>query len=90
MASGPGDGDPVQSHSAGEHGRRAAGEVARVPAPGPLRQSLPHQRLRQGVGPLPGQLHQQPRYITLFHPRTYISSTHQVTQPNLGLRSFST
>ena len=61
LAAGPGDGDPVQSHPAGEHGRRAAGEVTRVRAPRALRQPLPHQRVGPRARPVPGQLYQQPR-----------------------------
>ena len=69
LAAGLGDGHPVQSHSAGEHGRRAAGKIARLPPSGPLRQSLSHKRVRQGTGPLPGQLHQQPRYFFFLFSR---------------------
>ena len=61
LAAGFGDGHPVQSHSAGEYGRRAARKVARLPPSGTLRQSLSHQRLRQRTRSLPGQFHQQPR-----------------------------
>lgn len=57
MAFRPGDGDTVQSHSPGEHGRGAAREAPGVHAAGALREPLPHQRLRAGAGLVPRELH---------------------------------
>lgn len=58
MAARPSHGDTVQGDPAGEHGRRTAGEIAGVHASQPLREPVPHQRVRSRAGPLPSQLHQ--------------------------------
>ena len=61
MEVGPGAGYPLQGGPPGEHGRGAAGEVPGLPPPFPLRQPLPHQRVRQGARPLPRKLRQYAR-----------------------------
>lgn len=63
VAARPGDGHPVQGNSTGEHGWGEVRESGWVCPPQPLRQPLPHQRIREGVGSLPRQLHQQPRWV---------------------------
>ena len=60
LASGPGPGDPVQGRTPGEHRRREARKVSRLPSSGTLCQPLPHQCLSQGAGPLSSQLRQFP------------------------------
>ena len=61
MATGPGAGDPVQGGAAGEHRRGEAGKVSGLPPPLPLCQPLPHQRVSQRAGFIPGQLCQLQR-----------------------------
>jgi len=61
VAAGSRHGDTVQGDPAGEHGRRTVGEVAGVHAPQPVREPLPHQRVRPRVGPVLSQLHKQSR-----------------------------
>ena len=56
VASGPGDGDPLQGHPSGEHGRGAAGEGGPLLQPHPVCPAQTHLRVRQGAGPLPGLL----------------------------------
>ena len=58
-------GDPVSRHPAGEHRRRASGEVAVLLSSGTLRQSAAYERDRARTRPLPGQLHSQLRYVVL-------------------------
>ena len=50
--------DLVQGGSSGEHRRREARKVSRLPSSGTLCQPLPHQCLSQGAGPLPSKLRQ--------------------------------
>lgn len=58
MATGSRYGDTVQGNTAGEHGRRTVGKVAGMHTPQPLREPLPHQRVRPRVRSVLGQLHQ--------------------------------
>ena len=59
VAIGPSYGDIVSGDSAGEHGRRETGQVARVLEPAPVCQSASYQRHRARTGSVPSQLHSQ-------------------------------
>ena len=87
MAAGPGDGDTVSSDPAGEHGRRAAGQVTVLCPPWTLRQPAAHERHCPRTRSLPGQLHSQLRYLALsylFTPRVQLSTYNVASVAYLG------
>lgn len=51
-------GDTVQGDSAREHRRRTIGKITGMHASQPVRESLPHQRVRPRVRSVLSQLHQ--------------------------------
>jgi hypothetical protein len=61
MASRPGDGHLIQSYPPREYGWGTPREVPRVCSSWPLRQPVPHQRIRPRAGPVSSELHQQSR-----------------------------
>lgn len=58
MAAGPRHGDTVQGDPARKYGWGTVGKVTGVHTSQPLREPLPHQRVRPRVGPVLSQLHQ--------------------------------
>lgn len=57
MASGPGNGNFIQSYPLGEYWWGAAGEASRMYAARALREPVPHQRVCSGAGPVPRELY---------------------------------
>lgn len=58
MATGSRHGDTLQSYPTREHGRRTVGKVAGMHTSQPVREPIPHQRVRPRVRPVLSQLHQ--------------------------------
>lgn len=67
MASRPGDGHLIQSDSPREYRWWAPREIPGVCSSWPLRQPVPHQRIRPRARPLPGELHQQSWWVECTH-----------------------